>query len=79
MKFKCCWINSLVFTTPTQFPPHRACDHKIPLITSVQPFNIRPYRYSPELKTGIVKQIIEMLQSGVRKPNTSPFAPGEEF
>lgn len=65
---------SEVFTTPIGLPPRRACDHKIPLIAGAQPVNIRPYRYSPELKTEIEKQIAEMLQSGVIKPSTSPFA-----
>lgn len=63
-----------VFAAPTQLPPRRACDHQIPLIAGAQPVNIRPYRYSPELKTEIEKQIAEMLQSGIIKPSTSPFA-----
>lgn len=65
---------SEVFAAPTGLPPRRACDHKFPLIPGAQPVNIRPYRYSPELKTEIEKQIAEMLQSGVIKPSTSPFA-----
>lgn len=63
-----------VFSAPTQLPPCRDCDHKIPLIAGAQPVNIRPYRYSPELKTEIEKQINEMLQAGIIKPSTSPFA-----
>ena len=65
---------SAVFEAATGLPPRCACDHKIPLIPGAQPVNIRPYRFSPELKTEIERQIAEMLQSGVIKPNTSPFA-----
>ena len=63
-----------VFAIPTSLPPRRACDHHIPLMEGAQPVNIRPYRYSPELKTEIEKQIKEMLESGVISPSSSPFA-----
>lgn len=63
-----------VFAIPTSLPPRRACDHHIPLMEGAQPVNIRPYRYSPELKTEIEKQIKEMLAFGVISPSSSPFA-----
>lgn len=63
-----------VFEAPTGLPPRRACDHRIPLMEGARPVNIRPYRYSPELKTEIEKQIAEMLQAGLIEPSTSPFA-----
>ena len=31
-----------VFATPTELPPQREHDHRIPLIDGVVPFNIRP-------------------------------------
>lgn len=34
---------SEVFSAPTQLPPRRTCDHKVPLITGAQPVNVRPY------------------------------------
>lgn len=64
---------SAVFDAPNGLPPRRSCDHKILLIPSAQLVNIRLYRYSPELKNEIEKQIA-MLQSGVIKPSTSPSA-----
>lgn len=63
-----------VFEPPTGLPPRRSCDHKIPLMEGAQPVNIRPYCYSPKLKTEIEKQVKEMLASGVISPSTSPFA-----
>lgn len=39
-----------------------------------QPFSIRPYRNSYEQKNEIEKLILEMLDSGVIRPSSSPFA-----
>lgn len=36
-----------VFQEPTQLPPHRMFDHKIPLIPGAQPVHRKPYRYTP--------------------------------
>ncbi|GJR91414.1 hypothetical protein Tco_0215425 [Tanacetum coccineum] len=36
-----------VFAIPTELPPKRDHDHKIPLIGGAQPVNIRPYRHPP--------------------------------
>jgi hypothetical protein len=46
-----------VFQKPVSLPPRRACDHKIPLMEGARPVKIWPYRYSPELKIEIEKQI----------------------
>ena len=46
-----------VFGEPSELPPRRACDHKIPLIPVAQPFNIRPYRHKPEHKDEIERQV----------------------
>jgi hypothetical protein len=63
-----------VFTTPDGLPPQRAVTHSIPLVAGARPVQIRPYRYAPELKNEIEKQIAEMLQSGVIRPSVSSFA-----
>jgi hypothetical protein len=55
-----------LFATPEGLPPHRAVSH-----SHVQ---IRPYRFTLELKDEIKKQVSEMLQSGVIRPSTSNFA-----
>lgn len=63
-----------IFAAPTSLPPRRACDHRIPLIEGARPVRIRPYRYSPELKTEIEKQIQAMLESGEISISDSEFA-----
>ena len=45
------------FETPTQLPPRRSCDHKIPLIPGARPVAVRPYRVVPQLKDELEKQI----------------------
>lgn len=36
-----------LFAEPSELPPRRVCDHRIPLIPGAQPVAIRSYRYSP--------------------------------
>ena len=62
------------FDTPTKLPPHRPFDHKITLMSGVQPVNVKPYRYSPQQKDEIEKQIREMLKQGIIRTSQSPFA-----
>jgi hypothetical protein len=65
---------SELFQEPKSLPPQRNCDHSIPLQQGTQPVNIKPYKYSPTQKDEIEKQLKEMLQQGIIKPSTSPFA-----
>lgn len=65
---------STVFDEPVGLPPSRACDHAIPLTSGAQPFVIRPYRYSPTLKTENENQVSKMLQEGIIRPSCSPFS-----
>ncbi|WVZ83410.1 hypothetical protein U9M48_030560 [Paspalum notatum var. saurae] len=51
--------HTTVFEVPHGLPPSRSVDHCIPLIDGAQPFVIRPYRYSPALKTEIEKQVTQ--------------------
>jgi hypothetical protein len=53
-----------VFAEPVGLPPRHLCDHSIPLVPGAQPVNKRAYRYTPQLKDEIEKQIQEMLASG---------------
>ena len=57
-----------------QLPPTRQYDHSIPLVQGAQPFSMRPYRFAPELKTEIEKQVQEMLDNGVIQHSNSPFS-----
>lgn len=43
-----------MFDPPTELPPSRACNHRIPLILGAQP----PYRYPPGLKDEIERQLV---------------------
>jgi hypothetical protein len=63
-----------VFAEPQSLPPSRAYDHAIALKPEAAPFNARPYRYSPEHKTEIEKQVSKMLADGIITQSMSPFA-----
>ncbi|XP_051177859.1 uncharacterized protein [Lolium perenne] len=63
-----------VFAEPTDLPPRRACDHRIPLMPGAQPVNIRAYRHKPELKTEIERQVKELFESGIIQHSTSQFS-----
>lgn len=63
-----------VFKTPTELPPHMDFDHQIPLLPGVQAVNVKPYRYSPQQKNEIERQIKEMLAQGIIQTSRSPFA-----
>jgi len=65
---------SVIFEEPQGLPPSRPCDHAIPLTAGAQPFVIRPYRYSPALKSEIEQQVSKMLQDGIIQHSTSPFS-----
>jgi hypothetical protein len=49
-------------------------DYKIPLKDDVEPFNLRPYRYSAVQKTIIDKLVQDMLSQGIIQHSNSPFA-----
>jgi hypothetical protein len=63
-----------LFQEPSSLPPHRDCDHHIPLLPGAKPVNVKPYRYSPQQKTEIEKQVQDMLAAGLIQHSTSPFA-----
>lgn len=63
-----------VFEEPQEFPPHRTCDHLIPLQGGAQSFSLRPYRYSFDQKNAIEKIINDMLISQTVVPSHSCFA-----
>lgn len=60
---------------PSGLPPNKTdFDHTIPLVEGANPVSIRPYRYPAMQKTVIEGLIEEMLQKGVIKTSSSPFA-----
>ncbi|KAB2635839.1 hypothetical protein D8674_026373 [Pyrus ussuriensis x Pyrus communis] len=50
-----------VFQIPSQLPPHRARDHKIPLLQGSKPQSIGLYHYAPAQKDEIEKVVQELL------------------
>lgn len=65
---------SAVFAEPDSLPPAHPYDHAIALKPETVPFNVRPYRYSPEHKDEIERQICAMLEAGLITPSMSLFA-----
>jgi hypothetical protein len=63
-----------LFEPPSSLPPSRSCNHSIPLVPRAQPVFVRPYRYPPNLKDEIERQVKEMLEQGIIQPSTSSFA-----
>jgi len=63
-----------IFSDPKTLPPQRAYDHAISLQPGAVPINCRPYKYSPQHKTEIEKQVKELLEAGLITHSTSPFA-----
>ncbi|XP_076902380.1 uncharacterized protein LOC143557114 [Bidens hawaiensis] len=63
-----------IFKTPFGLPPHRDCDHKIPLQDEGTFINQKSYRYQAMQKDIIEKSIQEMLDTGVIRNSSSPFA-----
>jgi hypothetical protein len=63
-----------LFLDPTGAAPSTTLTHSIPLVSGVQPFRMKPYRYTPAQKDEIEKQIAHLLKSNMIKESTSPFA-----
>ena len=63
-----------VFAVPAGLPPTRRWDHRIHLLQSSKPINVRPYRYPYFQKAEIERQVKDMLAQGVIQHSTSPFS-----
>ncbi|XP_022041106.1 uncharacterized protein LOC110943680 [Helianthus annuus] len=63
-----------VFKTPTTLPPKRAFDHRILLKDESQVVNLKPYRYQSTQKDLIEKLTKELMETGVVRGSSSPFA-----
>lgn len=59
---------------PQGLPPPRVQDHHIPIMIGCQPVNSNPYVYPYIQKTKIEKMVRKMLDSGIIKHITSPYA-----
>jgi hypothetical protein len=63
-----------VFAEPTDLPPARDCDHRIPLVENATPPQVRPYRIPHKQKDELEKQIKQLLASKMIQPSHSPYA-----
>jgi hypothetical protein len=52
-----------VFAEPTELPPSRPCDHRIPLVSDARPPQARPYRVPHQQKDELERQIKQLLAS----------------
>jgi len=48
---------AVVFHDPQTLPHARSYDHSIPLVPGAHPVNVRPYRYAPQQKDEIERQV----------------------
>lgn len=63
-----------IFATPTGLPPIRRHDHSIPLKPDTKPVAAYPYRCPIAHRDEIEKICKDMLEAGVIRASTSPFA-----
>lgn len=63
-----------LFSTPTELPPSRPCDHRIPLLEGAKVVNQRPYKVPHHQKEALEKIILELLKSSIIRSSTSPFS-----
>nr|GFB64254.1 retrotransposon-related protein [Tanacetum cinerariifolium] len=63
-----------VFEIPTELPPKRDHDHRIPLVAGFQLVNIRPYKHPHTQKDAIEGMVAELLEAGVIKKSNSLFS-----
>lgn len=63
-----------VVNAPVSLPPQREFDHRIRLVDESKPVNVAPYRYAHFHKNEIEKQVEEMMNAGIMRYSTNPFA-----
>jgi hypothetical protein len=67
-------LFSDIFTEPEGLPPHRSCDHKIPIKEGSNPPNMRPYRM-PHKQKNIVEELVpKMLKNSEIRLSNSPYS-----
>ncbi|KAL6556268.1 hypothetical protein OROGR_005556 [Orobanche gracilis] len=63
-----------VMRAPSGLPLARSHDHAIVLVNPAEPISLRPYHYPHVQKTEIEKQVRELLDLGMIRPNKSAFS-----
>jgi hypothetical protein len=63
-----------IFSETTELPPQRDYDHEIPLLPSIKPQNVRPYRVPHKQMDEVHRLIQAMLQDSLIRPSKSPYS-----
>jgi hypothetical protein len=63
-----------IFKAPDELPPSRTFEHSISLLPGAVPVNYRPYKYPPQQKDEIERQVDKMLQDGLIVPSINPLS-----
>jgi hypothetical protein len=63
-----------LFKSPNELPPSKTFDHSISLLPGAVPMNCMPYRYPPQQKDEIERQMAKMLHDGLIVPSVISFA-----
>lgn len=63
-----------IFDDPQGLPPYRDYNHSIPPLPNTKPINARPSRNPQYQKNEIEKLVVDMLQSSIIQPSSSPYA-----
>jgi hypothetical protein len=63
-----------IFSTKNVLPPHKHCDHEIPLKENSKPPNLMPYRVPQKQKDEVKGLIKTMLQDAIIRPSTNPYS-----
>ena len=67
-------LSNPVFANPSELPPHRSQDHKIPLFLNAMPVSVKPFRYSYSKKNEMERLVGEMLVACIIQPSNNPFS-----
>jgi hypothetical protein len=63
-----------IFSESLTLPPHRECDHSIPLKEGSKPPNTRPYNVPFKQKDEVEKLMKALLQDAIIRPSSSPYS-----
>jgi hypothetical protein len=63
-----------IFSESLTLPPHRECDHSIPLKEGSKPSNTRPYNVPFKQKDEVEKLMKALLQDAIIRPSSNPYS-----
>jgi hypothetical protein len=66
--------HNQVFEEPTELPPERVVDHKIPLQPGAPIVNTRPYILSHKQKNTMEELVLNLLKNNIIRPSVSTYS-----